>query len=260
MTSTFSRTLKALWVVAAVAMLSACGSSSTVDPFKPTRVIGLGDAYNDTSASQATVTGTGAISTVAGQIAALYGASTLESPASSAYATTDDLLAQIATLGNISGTTDLVVIAAGTREFLAGNDPKGETFLTKLKQALDALRAKGAKHIIFMEVVDISPAGIYADPLAFNTTVKGGLGSYVDIARYGNINRPSAFFPGWATSGPGATPYCTSPSTLDGCALGDTTGTADVTTYFLADNLHPTPAGNQWLAQQLFLSTGGGWR
>jgi len=47
----FSRILKALCTLAAVALLSACGSSSTVDPFKPTRVIGLGDGYNDVNAT-----------------------------------------------------------------------------------------------------------------------------------------------------------------------------------------------------------------
>jgi hypothetical protein len=90
--------------------------------------------------------------------------------------------------------------------------------------------------------------------------VKAGLSSYTDVARYGNINRPSAFFPGWVNSGV-RTPFCVSPSTLDGCDFtegGNATG--DVSTYFLADNLNPTPAGNQWLGQQLYLVTGGGWR
>lgn len=256
----FSRTLKALCVVVAIAMLSACGSSKTVDPFKPSRVIGLGDAYNDTSGTQSTVRGTGVISTVVGQVAALYGASTVESSASSSYATTDDLLTQVAGLGPLSGTKDLVVITAGTKEFLSGNDPSGTAFLAKLKLALDALKAKGAQHIVYMEVVDISPAGNFADPLNFNLTVKAGLGTYVDVARYGNMSRPSAYFPGWATAGPGATPYCNSPGTLDGCVLGDTPGTADVSTYFLADNLNPTPVGNQWLGQQLYNVTGQGWR
>jgi lysophospholipase L1-like esterase len=259
----FNRSLKALCTVVIAGVLSACGSSSTVDPFTPTRVIGLGDAYNDTGANQSTVRGTTAlISTVVGQMAVLYGAPTVESYASSSYASTADLLTQVNQLGNLSETKDLVVITAGTQEFLSGNDTTGTTFITNLKAVIDLLKLKGAKHIVVMTVVDISLAGTYADPVAFNITVSSGLGSYRDVLRYGNINRPSAAFPGWApnTTGPGATPYCSNPGALTGCALGDTTGTADIATYFLADNLHPTPAGNQWLGQQLYLGTGGGWR
>ena len=253
----FNRPLKALFAIIMVAQLAACGSSSTVDPFKPTRAIGLGDAYNDTGAAQATVRGTGQTSTVVAEMAALYGASTIDSKASSLYAGTADLIAQIGQLGNLSGTTDLVVITAGTEELRAG--VSGATFLGNLKTALDALKSKGAKHIVIMEVIDIAAGATDQATLNFNTTVKGGLSAYTDVARYGNINRPSAYFPGWATTG--ATPYCVNPTILDGCAIGDAGNqTGDVATYFLADNLHPTPAGNQWLGIQLFNATGGGWR
>ncbi len=258
----FSRTLKALCSLLAVAVLAACGSSSTVDPFKPTRVIGLGDAYNDTSNAQYTVRGTTqTITTVVAQVAALYGAATVESHASSAYASTVDLMTQINQLGSLSDTADLVVITAGTKEFIGGADPTGANYLNTLKSALDALKRKGAKHIVIMEVVDLSLMGVgFADPITFNSTVKAGLTAYTDVARYGNINRPSAFFPGWATSGV-RTPFCVSPGTHDGCDFTEAgNATGDVSTYFLADNLNPTPAGNQWLGQQLYLVTGGGWR
>ncbi|WP_353133868.1 hypothetical protein [Limnohabitans sp.] len=256
----FSRTFKALCSIAIVGLLSACGASSTVDPFKPTRVIGLGDAYNDTAITQYTVRGTGqTITTVVAQVAALYGATTVVSEASSAYATTADLMTQINRLGSLSATADLVVITAGTQEFRNGTS--GATFLIALKSALDALKAKGAKHIVIMEVVDLSQMGTGSpDPLAFNSVVKSDLAAYTDVARYGNISRPSAFFPGWVTSGV-RTPFCVSPATLDGCDFSDVgNGTGDVSTYFLADNLNPTPAGNQWLGLQLYNGTGGGWR
>jgi len=260
----FSRTFKAFCMVAAAVLLTACGSSSTVDPFKPTRVIGLGDAYNDTGetgSTPATVRGTGqTITTVVAQVAALYGAPTVISYARSDYAGSADLLTQIGRLGSLSDAADLVVITAGTEELRAS--VTGATFLGNLKSALDALKAKGAKHIVIMEVVDITTASSPDQAtLDFNTVVKGGLGGYTDVARYGNMNRPSAYFPGWATTGPGATPYCVLPSGLVGCALTDAGNqTGDVATYFLADNLHPTPAGNQWLGIQLFNVTGGGWR
>jgi phospholipase/lecithinase/hemolysin len=263
MNSMFSRTLKALLAVAVVGVVVACGSSTTVDPFKPTRVIGLGDAYNDTGATgstPATVRGTDqTITTVVAQVAALYGAPTVESRASSTYASTADLLAQANQLGSLSDTADLVVITAGTQEFIGGTDPTGANYLATLKSVLDTLKGKGAKHIVIMEVVDLSLMNVgYLDPINFNTTVKAGLSAYTDVARYGNINRPSAYFPGWVTSGV-TTPYCPNPAALTGCLATDRVG-ADVSTYFLADNLHPTPAGNQWLGTQLYNGTGGGWR
>ena len=257
MNSTISRTFKALCAVALMALLSACGgASSTVDPFKPTRVIGLGDAYNDTSNAQYTVSGTGqTITTVVAQVAALYGASTVESLASSTYASTNDLLAQANQLGSLSATADLVVITAGTKEFIGGNDSTGAGYLAMLKSVLDTLKGKGAKHIVIMEVVDLSQmGGVYSDPVNFNSTVKAGLSAYTDVARYGNISRPSAYFPGWVNGV--RTPYCPSPNVITGCPY--TAG--DVSTYFLADNLNPTPAGNQWLGMQLYNGTGGGWR
>lgn len=261
MTPIFSRTFKALTALLVVAVLAACGSSSTVDPFKPTRVIGLGDAYNDTGetgSTPATVRGTGQISTVVGQMAALYGASTVVSYARSDYTGTANLMNQISQLGSLSATTDLVVITAGTEELKAG--VSGATFLNSLKSALDALKAKGAKYIVIMEVVDITTAASPDQPtLDFNTAVKAGLNAYTDVARYGNINRPSAYFTYWGTTG--ATPFCVSPGSLTGCALTDAGNqTGDVATYFLADNQHPTPAGNQWLGTQLYNATGGGWR
>lgn len=264
----FSRTLKTLCTVVVAGLLSACGSSSTVDAFKPTRVIGLGDAYNDTSNAQYTVRGTTqTITTVAAQMAALYGAPTVVSYAHSDYAGTTsasgvhNLLDQVAGLGSLSNTADLVVITAGTVEFKAG--VAGATFLGNLKSALDTLKAKGAKHIVIMEVVDITTASSAdAATLSFNSAVKAGLNDYSDVVRYGIINRPNAGllgFPNWATHT--TTPFCVTPTTLDGCAfteVGNATG--DVATYFLADNLHPTPAGNQWLGTQLYNGTGGGWR
>ena len=43
----FSRTLKALCVMSAAVLLTACGgASSTIDAFKPTRVIAFGDGFS----------------------------------------------------------------------------------------------------------------------------------------------------------------------------------------------------------------------
>ena len=258
----FSRTLKALCTIVVAGVLTACGSSSTVDPFKPTRVIGLGDAYNDMTGPQSTVRGTLAevgVTTVVEQLAVLFGGgATVTSSASSSYVA-GNLTTQASALNALTS-SDLIVITAGTKEFVTGGDAAAAAFLVELKSVLDTLKGKGAKHILIMSIVDISVAGNYANPVTFNGTISAGLGSYSDIARYVNINRPNAYFPGWSTAGPGATAYCTSPSTLDGCAFGDTAQTADVSTFFLADNLNPTPAGNRWIAQYLYYTTAQGWR
>ena len=76
MKSMFSRLFKVVCTVALGAALFACGSSKTVDPFTPNRVIGLGDAYNDVGLSPSaalTVTGTSTVQTVVEQVAALFG-------------------------------------------------------------------------------------------------------------------------------------------------------------------------------------------
>ena len=80
----FSRTLKALCVVMAATLLSACGgASSTVDPFIATRVIAFGDGFNQVDAHGSGVSTVRASDlavptyvtddTIAGRIATRYG-------------------------------------------------------------------------------------------------------------------------------------------------------------------------------------------
>ena len=249
-----NQTLKVLCVAALVALLSACGSGKTVDPLVPTRVIGLGDAHNDTGAGQYTVRGTGEVSTVVGQVAALFGGgAAVTSYASSTYAP-GDLQTQVAGLGSLQA-SDLIVITAGAAEYASGANG-ATTFLNELINALDTLKTKGAKHILIMSLVDtaINPdAGV----VAFNNTISGGLNSYTDVARYTNIDRPAVTngFPNWATNT--NTPYCSvtvPPNT--GCSVAG----QDPSLYFLADSVNPTPAGNRWIAQYLYNNTAQGWR
>ena len=262
-TSTY-RICKALCAITAVTLLTACGgATSTVDPFVPTRIIGLGDAYNDTGengTTPSTVRGALAevgVSTVVGQVAALWNPSaTLRSYGDSQYANAATLTAQINGLGTLTA-EDLVVITAGTQEFISG-DTTAASFLPALKAGVDTLKLKGAKHILIMGVVDLSVAGTgYADPVTFNGNVLAGLTGYADVVRYVNVNRPTAYFPGWVSSATYQVPYCANPGGLTGCAY-DTQ--KDPTNYFLADNLHATPAGNRWLAQYLYNVTAQGWR
>lgn len=252
------QTLKALCALAVATLLVACGASKTVDPLVPTRVIGLGDAHNDTGANQYTVRGTGEVSTVVGQVAALFGGgATVTSYASSTYAP-GDLHAQVAGLGALQA-SDLIVITAGAAEYASAGSvtARADLFLNELIDALDILKAKGAKHILIMSLVDtaINPD---QNVVTFNSRISGNLGSYTDVARFTEIGRPAAAsipFPNWATNT--NTPYCPAPNPPQGCGV---IGGQDASLYFLADSVNPTPVANRWIAQYLYNNTAQGWR
>ncbi len=251
MTPIFSRTFKALTALLVVAVLAACGSSSTVDPFKPTRVIGLGDAHNDMSATQHTVRVTTGVRTVVQQVATLFGVSTVQSSVATGDSTVAHLNTQVNALGQLQA-SDLIVITSGTADYLAGGAAGATNYLNGLKTALDTLKAKGATHILLMQVVDKSVT-IDNNLVSFNSVVSAGLSQYADVARLTNIDRPAALFPNWATNT--NTPYCGA-NTTGGCALGGN----DPELYFLADSVYPTPAGNRWIAQYMYNVTARGWR
>jgi phospholipase/lecithinase/hemolysin len=186
MNSIFTRTLKALCSVMVAAMLSACGASSTVDPFQPTRVIGLGDGYNDVGSDLSgnapfTVTGTGEIATVVEQVAALFGVgshgtfvttgtySQLPALGVFSYAVggalinsgADSLAAQISRLSDdIGGTfnaSDLIVIAAGTQNIKAAYSIAGaEAAAVLLEDQVKTLLRMGARHILILQPLELS--------------------------------------------------------------------------------------------------------
>jgi phospholipase/lecithinase/hemolysin len=247
----FSRTLKALCTIAVAGVLTACGSGSTVDPFKPTRVIGLGDAHNDMTATQHTVRVTTGVRTVVQQVATLFGVSTVQSSVATGDSTVADLNIQVNALGQLQA-SDLIVITSGTADYLAGGTAGAANYLNGLKTALDTLKAKGATHILLMQVVDKSVT-IDNNLVSFNSVVSAGLSQYTDVARLTNIDRPAALFPNWATNT--NTPYCGAGST-GGCAVSGN----DPELYFLADSVYPTPAGNRWIAQYMYNVTARGWR
>lgn len=157
----FSRTLKALCTVSLVALLSACGASSTVEPFKPTRVVGLGDGFNDAAA---TVRETGSTTgTVVGQLAAYFGQSNIVSKAS-AGAQVANLAAQITDVVTNDGgfsSGDLVVITVGAFDVKAVTN--ASTAVTNANAAAQALvtqvqrlKTAGVKHILIMPVLEVS--------------------------------------------------------------------------------------------------------
>jgi hypothetical protein len=300
-----SRTLKALSTLAVVGLLSACGSSSTIDPFKPTRVIGLGDAYSDVGLATGapfTVRGTGTVSTVLEQVATLFGVGSVGTPVADAtyaalpstgvfsYAmgnalistnaaiTTDASLAEqvdrvLADVGTFNSSQDLIIITAGTRDVRAGLDKT--TTVDALMVQLKRLLAANARHILVMQPIERSGGTYATQALAFADEESLQVFNYLKTAGYqGNpIILTSGPNPGLATNfnlytyaatyGEFSTStqvaYCPSPTTLTGCELADGDGSTYATRLF-ADNLNLTPAGNRWVALQLYSATAQGWR
>jgi outer membrane lipase/esterase len=293
MNSTFSRTLKALCAVMAAALLSACGgASSTVEPFKPTRVIGLGDGYNDATATVDDGTST---RTVVGQVAAYFGQSNVVSKGSNG-ARISNLATQIddviATNGGFSS-GDLVVIAAGTFDVKAGATPatEAQTLVTQVQR----IKTAGAKHILIMPVLEVSrtPWGRTTsfDPTATSTTswtntfngevlsrlntAFGGQSPNTVIYANAGLSPLSTLFltatsvttyspftdTGYSsTVTTGTTPACGSSTTFTGCVAGAAGVSTSYATMLFANGIHLTPAGNRWVAQYLYNATAQGWR
>jgi len=185
----FSRTLKSLCTVAVVALLSACGASSTVDPFHPKRVIGLGDAYNDVGSDGSgnapfTVRGTSEVATVVEHVAALFNVGSdgtfkavqagfapqsLASTGVFSYAAggalinsgSNSLADQIkqldADVGHALNSSDLIVVAAGTQDIkatysLAGAETAAGLFAAQIQKLLEM----GAKHVLILQPLELS--------------------------------------------------------------------------------------------------------
>ena len=281
----FSRTFKALCTVAVVALLSACGASSTVSPFVPTRVIGLGDGYNDETA---TVRESGSTTgSVVGQVAAYFGQPNILIKASGGQKVVD-LAAQIASVGSFSD-GDLVVITIGTFDVKEGSvaTSAAQTLVTQVQN----IKAAGGKHILIMPVLEVSrtPWGRANnfDATAtntFNSAVLSALsaafgGQSPNTVIYANASGVTSLFltatsttpyspftdTGYDGTAAGTVPACGNPLPL----LGNTTipvgcdATAistPYTTMLFADGINLTPVGNRWVAQFLYNATAQGWR
>jgi phospholipase/lecithinase/hemolysin len=276
----FSRTFKALCSIAIVGLLSACGASSTVDPFKPTRVVGLGDGFNDPTATVDDGTTT---RTVVGQVAAYFGQSNVVSYAS-AQARISNLSTQIDSVGSFSA-GDLVVIAAGAFDVKAGAVPatEAQTLVTQVQR----LKTAGVKHILIMPVLDVSRtpwgrANTFDSAVTntFNTAVLTALssafgGESPNTVIYANASSVTSLFltatsqatyspftdTGYNNTPAGTTPACGDPTVFTGCAASVPTNAGrPYTTMLFANGIHLTPAGNRWVAQFLYNATAQGWR
>ncbi len=288
----FSRTLQAICSIAIVGLLSACGASSTVEPFKPSRVVGLGDGFNDPAATVDDGTTT---RTVVGQVAAYFGQPNIVSKAkagakikASTGSLIPDLAAQIDDVVTNNGgfsATDLVFIAVGTFDVKEGTNPN--TAAQDLVTQVQRIKAAGAKHILIMPVLDVSrtPWG-RANPSTVSTTATNTFNEAVLLALstafggqtpnsviYANASGVTSLFltatsltvfspftdTGFSlTVAAGTLPACGSATLFTGCTTA--VANANYTSMMFANGIHLTPAGNRWVAQFLFNATAQGWR
>jgi len=211
----FSRIFKTLCTVAVVAMLSACGSSSTVDPFTPTRVIGLGDAYNDVGSAGGpfTVRGTNEVATVVEQLAAYFGvgssgtfktgtaalpstgifsyavAGSTISGGSNTHSLEEQISMAIAGVGGSFSDGDLIVVSAGTWDIVNRTDASQVT-RDAYVSLIESLVAHNAKHVLVMQPLEVATtpfgyASVNTTPYSataandFIAYAKGSLQSYV---------------------------------------------------------------------------------
>ncbi len=287
MTPIFSRTLKALSALLVAAVLAACGSSSTVDPFKPTRVIGLGDGYNDTrtatgGAAPTVREGVSTNSSVVEQVATYFNQTNVVRQATGG-ALVANLSAQIDAVGSFNS-GDLVVITVGTFDVKAGANATttAAALVTQIQRLLDA----GVTHVLVMPVLDLSRTP-WGRANSFSTTATGDFNTAVNTALsnafggrspnrviYANASGVTSLFltatanttysPFTDTgfNGTGATtPACGDPTVFIGCDVSvPTAASRPYTTMLFADGIHLTPAGNRWVAQYLYNATAQGWR
>ena len=279
MNKILSRSLQTMCTVVLTAMLSACGSgSTTVDPFVPTRVIGLGDGYNDeTSTVREAGSTTGS---VVGQVAAYFGQSNVVSYARGEKRIAD-LTTQIASAGNLSS-TDLVVITVGTFDLIDGMD--AATAAQALVTQVRSIKNAGATHILIMPVLDVSRtpwgrANSFSTTATntFNTELLTALstafgGTSQNSVIFANASGVTSYFltatsqatyspftdTGYDGTPPGTSPACGDATVFGGCAASD--ASANYATMLFADGIHLTPAGNRWVAQYLFTGAAQGWR
>ena len=277
----FRLPLQCLCAVVLVGLLSACGASSTVDPFKPTRVVGLGDGYNDATA---TVDDGSITRTVVGQMASYFGQSNWISKAT-AGAKVADLSSQINDVVTNNGgfsSGDLVVITAGTFDVKEGTNPDAaaQTLLVQVQR----LKTAGVKHILIMPVLDVTrtPWGL-ANPglvsttatntfneailLAFNTAFGGQTPNTVIFANASGVSSLflratslSTYSPFSDTGFTGTLPACGSVTSFTGCVAGAAGVNTNYPTMLFANGIHLTPAGNRWVAGYLYNATAQGWR
>jgi hypothetical protein len=196
----FSRTFKALCVMSAAVLITACGgATSTVSPFVATRVIAFGDGFNYVDGSGAglsTVRVAGTTDdTIAGRIALRYGlvvkdiqSNALAPTGGFSYATANarvaGLDAQITAFLNTAGSVakkDLIVIAVGNWDIydaVIANATSMDTTTTALVTSIQRLTNAGAEHVVVMPPINMartpwSTSYVTAHPSTTRSMIEG---------------------------------------------------------------------------------------
>ena len=302
MKTSLHRTLKAVCASAVLALLTACGgSSSVVDPLtvSASRVIGLGDGYNDVGFGGATTRFTvrdannSVGSAVVEKLAPMFGGGStgvavtarqsLPSSGVYSYASgnslvssgTNSLQTQVTNLlsdvGGTFGSSDLIVIHTGAADLIAGRT--ANQISDGISAAVQRLVDSQAKYVMVVIplYLDLTPGG-------GDNAKSSSLSSLLKTAIQ-NINaglpRNSVLVVDMQGSGRfGAInannltftdlPISSNAGLAPYCGHV-LTGCADngqsYTNVFFADDYHLTPAGYLWVAQQLYSAAGvAAWR
>ena len=267
MNSIFSRTLKTLCTIAVVGVLVACGASSTVDPFKPTRVIGLGDGYNDSNRTLAP--------TVADQVATNFGLGL--SSVVNLGSTTGTISSLSGQIGQVTGgftAGDLVVISVGAidiKNTATTPNPTAISQVPELVSQIQWLLVHNVKHVLVMPTLDVSrtPWGAThttESTAEFNGKILMQVGDsfggrspnpviYADVG----LSPISSQFLSMTAS----TPFWYSPFNCFDFHSGTCSGSSTVSTSLFntaTSDIYLTSAGNQWLGNLLYNATAQGWR
>lgn len=177
MNTFFSRTLKAMIAVVTVSLLSACGgASSTVEPFKPTRIIAFGDGFSYVDANGyglSTVRTNETDNTIVGRIAARLqmpvksvAANPLAAAGGFSYATANARVADVnnqisaflASSGGVVAKQDLIVITVGNWDIYDAVmiNTSVDTATTNLASGVARLVAAGAEHVVVMPAINMA--------------------------------------------------------------------------------------------------------
>jgi phospholipase/lecithinase/hemolysin len=179
----------------------------------------------------------------------------------------------LADVGTFSSSQDLILLTVGTRDVRAGvnTDTAVSDLMVQLQRLLDA----GARHILIMPPIERSGGTYATQSLTFANSLSGKLYDLLVRAPYQgnpiilasgpnpalltNFNIYTSYTAYGVFTTSTTVAYCPNPTVLTGCTVSDGDGTTYATRLF-ADDVNLTPAGNQWVALQLYSATAQGWR
>ena len=282
MTGKLSRRAIMALACASATLLAACGSGEIVDPFRPSRLLSVGDGFSDLGQDGKRYTvNDGTVNIWTEQMAAIYGLPlTTSDKGGLSYARGDALVTgapnsvetQVTTLlaANTIAEGDLVIMGGGILDIVgnAANPNLSYDQMTANVQAagramgaqVNRVVQAGAKHVVVTGVWPLgqTPLGTESGQatnltnltLAYNNALKitivnlGANVLYLDSATYYNnvYYNPTAYAP----LNNSTTKACTTVLVTD-CTPATITPGFDYTTLLFANGVYPTPTGHRLL-------------